>query len=130
MLAPNQSWTYRAPNGFENSRLVIGAILSCADQGRIVCFSAHGVPGRDANGSPAAVTIPFLPMTEEAFMATALAEDGCGDPAPGFSPALNIWSQDPQGLSVFTVHFDGHLDRLIARQMAELIEAGKARTAA
>jgi hypothetical protein len=64
--------------------------------------------------------IPFLPMTEPAFMASVIALDGAAEPPESFAQKLQEWSDDPRGLSTFTVPFEGFLDRMIALQMAEI----------
>jgi len=120
-LAATQQWTYRAPQGFEQSRLVIGALLTFEDRPSIVCCSVSGAPRRNPDGSVEAVTIPFLPLAEQAFRASIIAADGTAPPPDAFFEALEQWADDPRGLSTFTVTFDGYLDRLIARQMAAII---------
>lgn len=119
--ATRQSWTYAAPAGFEDSRLVVGAIVTFDGWERIVCCSVTGAPRRLACGTTERVTIPFLPLSEKAFRATVSALDGESDPPESFAAALAEWSADGRGLSVFTVPFDGTLDRLIARQMAAIV---------
>lgn len=121
-LATGQKWTYRAPAGFEGSRVVVGAILSFADRERIICCSVSGAPRRLPCGAIDLVTIPFLPMTERAFHATVAFPDGTGDLPLGFAGALADWSDDSRGLTTFTVPFEGFLDRMIAMQMAAIIE--------
>lgn len=120
--ATNQRWTYAAPESFEHSRIVIGAIVTCPENDRIICVSVTGAPRREPTGELTAVTIPFLPLTEAAFAETVREPDGLADPAPGFADALATWSRDERGLSMFTVPFDGFLDKLIARQMTEIVE--------
>lgn len=120
-FAAGQRWTYRAPQGFEASRLVIGAILKFEDSGSIVCCSVTGAPRRHADGTMDVVTIPFLPMTAEALSATVLAPDGMEEPPASFAEKLQEWVNDPRGLSTFTVPFDGYLDHLIAHQMAKIV---------
>jgi len=120
-LAAGQQWTYRAPEGFAASRMVIGALLSFADGERVVCACVTGAPQRTPQGGIEIVTIPFLPMTEAAFRASAVALDGAADVAPGFAAALDDWSNDPRGLTTFTVPFEGFLDRMIALQMAAIV---------
>lgn len=116
-----QRWTYRPPAGFEGSRIVIGAIVSFREHSSIVCCSVLSAPRRLANNGIDRVTIPFLPLSEAALLATVVALDGVADLPHGFEPALADWRGDERGLSVFTVPFDGFLDRLIARQMAAII---------
>jgi hypothetical protein len=119
-----QRWTYRAPEGFENSRIVIGAIVSFEDGERVVCCSVEGAPQREPDGSVGRVLIPFLPMTEAAFAATAVAADGEAAAPAEFAAGYEAWKADARGLSYFTVHFDGFLDKMIARQMAEIVGKG------
>jgi hypothetical protein len=119
-LAAGQSWIYRAPAGFESSRLVIGAIASFDDQRSIVCAAAIHAPRRHADGHIEQVTIPFLPMTEAAFRASVVELEGTGELPESFAEKLGEWSNDPKGLSTFTVPFNGFLDQMIAHQMAEI----------
>ena len=67
------------------------------------------------------VTIPFLPMTEAALQATVVAEDGASAPVEGFERAFAEWRDDGRGFSIFTVPFEGELDRMIAMQMAAIL---------
>lgn len=120
-LAAGQQWTYRTPAGFETSRLVIGAIVSFQDHEPVVCCAVTDAPRRHADGHYEPVTIPFLPLTKAAFRATVGAPDAVAEPPPGFAEALSTWRDDPRGLSIFTVPFEGSLDRMIALQMAAII---------
>jgi hypothetical protein len=119
-LSAGQCWTYRAPQGFEASRLIIGAIVAFGGKRSIVCCSVTGAPRRRADGSYEAIVIPFLPMTEPAFRASVVELDGVADPPELFAQKLQEWGDDPRGLTTFTVPFEGFLDRMIALQMAEI----------
>lgn len=119
-FAAGQSWTYRAPAGFESSRLLIGAIATFARDRNIVCCAVVHAPRRHADGHLEMVTIPFLPMTDAAFEASVIALDGEADLPEGFVGKLEEWSNDPKGLTAFTVPFEGFLDQMIAHQMAEI----------
>ena len=118
-----QVWRYAAPQGFEASRMLIGAILSFEDGERVVCCSVEGAPKRLPDGGLAPITIPFLPMAEEAFARSVL--DLAGEaPAPSaFVEAYTEWKTDPKGFSCFSVPFEGFLDRMIAQQMAQIVGA-------
>lgn len=121
-FAASQQWSYRAPSGHEGASIVIGAIATCASGEHIICFSALDVPKATPSGDFEKITIPFIPMRESAFEATVqtlLAEDA--DPPADFSEALRRWSEDQRGLSIFTVPFEGDLDRMIALQMAAIV---------
>jgi hypothetical protein len=119
-LHAGQCWTYRAPSGFETSRLVIGAIVTFDGDRSIVCCGVTGAPRRHADGRVEAVVIPFLPMTEQAFRASVVAFEGAAEPPQTFAAKLDEWGNDPRGLTTFTVPFEGYLDRMIALQMAEI----------
>lgn len=120
-LAAGQRWTYRTPEGHERSRMVIGAIAKFEGGRNIVCAAVSEAPRRHADGTTEVVTIPFLPMTEAAFRASVLALDGMSELPPDFAERLAEWSNDPRGLSAFTVAFEGHLDLMIAHQMEEIV---------
>ncbi len=120
-FAAGQQWTYRAPEGYETSRIVIGAVATCANNRQIICFSVTDAPRYGDDGSAQIVTIPFVPMSEDAFSETVVEQCGEADPPETFSEALANWSNDPRGLSVFTVPFEGGLDRMIALQMAAIV---------
>jgi len=118
-LAAGQCWIYRAPEGFESSRLLIGAIATF-DHGSIVCAAAIHAPRRHVDGHIEVVTIPFLPMSEAAFRASVVALEGMGELPESFAEHLEAWSKDPRGLTTFTVPFYGYLDQMLAQQMAEI----------
>lgn len=125
-FAAGQRWTYRTPSGFETSRLTIGALLTFPGQPRVMCCSVSGAPRRKPDRSVDTVTIPFLPMTEQAIRDTVLAYDGEAEPAAQFMQALEAWQSDPRGLTTFTVPFEGFLDRMIALQMAAIVSRSAA----
>jgi hypothetical protein len=119
-LRAGQRWTYRAPEGFESSRLIIGAIVTF-DSGRtVMCCSVLGAPGDSASGART-VNIPFMPMTESALRATVVAYDGTAEPCASFAEKLQAWGSDPRGFTTFTVPFEGSLDKMIAQQMAAIM---------
>ena len=74
-LAAGQSWTYRAPAGFECSRLIIGAVVSFEDERTIICAAASNIPTRQAKSNAEKANIAFIPMSEAAFRASVLACD-------------------------------------------------------
>ncbi|MBU1211725.1 MAG: hypothetical protein KJ587_10690 [Alphaproteobacteria bacterium] len=119
--AAGQLWTYRTPAGFEHSRIVIGAVATCGDGQHIICFSVTDAPRTGPSGQIDTVTIPFIPMSEDAFQATVRELAGQADPPDSFSQGLMVWSEDARGLSIFTVPFEGFIDRMIALQMAAIV---------
>lgn len=114
-------WTYRAPAGFERSRIIVGAVVTFAGREPIVCCAVPGAPRRCPDGSVETVTIPFLPMAASALAESVVARDGGADLPADFAPAFENWQSDPRGLSVFTVPFEGSLETLIAKQMANIV---------
>ncbi len=127
-FAAGQRWTYRPPPGFEASRIVIGAVVSFGVHDRVVCAAVAGAPRRQSYGSVDTVNIAFLPFSHAAFAATVVAPDGMDVPPAAFAAEMEHWASDPRGLSTFTVPFDGYLDKLIARQMADIVGPGGAAT--
>lgn len=120
-FAAGQSWSYRAPKGFETSRLLIGAIATFDGERNIICCAAIHAPRRHADGHLDMITIPFLPLTEAAFQASVVAlDEGPAEIPESFVERLTEWSNDANGLTAFTVPFDGFLDQLIVSQMAEI----------
>jgi hypothetical protein len=113
-------WSYRAPQGFEDSRILVGAVLCYQDRRAIVCCAVYGAPRKNPDGSISASTIPFIPMWSEALSASVINCEGHGELPGAFAPALDSWSRDERGLAAFSVPFEGRLDLMIARQMQEI----------
>jgi hypothetical protein len=120
LLVAGSTWTYRHVPGFEDSRLVIGALVRFEAGRDIACVSITGAPQRDHDGALVARDIPLLPMTVEALRATVVAQASPVAVPAGFADAFEAWQDDARGSTFFTVPFEGHLDRMIARQMADL----------
>lgn len=124
-FAAGERWSYRPPRGFEDSRIVIGAVVSFTDHEPVICCAVQGAPRRLPDGRIESVTIPFLPISATALAASVTARDGEGNLPAGFAEAFQSWQNDSRGLSVFTVPFEGRLDALIARQMAKSLEPAR-----
>ncbi|MCH9765689.1 MAG: hypothetical protein K0U34_06830 [Alphaproteobacteria bacterium] len=120
-LAAGQSWRFNATHGFDDARIIIGALVTLPAGGRIVCFSVTRAPTKLSDGTIAEAMISFVPMAEPAFRATVIANEGMATPPQEFSDELTAWQRDERGLTIFTVPFDGCLDRLLANQAASLI---------
>jgi hypothetical protein len=118
-FAAGQRWIYRAAPGLETSRITIGAVVTF-NGGRIMCCSVSYAGRALPNGTLERVHIPFLPLSEPALAGTVIAFDGLGELPDTFAARLQDWSQDPRGMSTFTVPFDGYLDNLINQQVAKL----------
>lgn len=121
LISAGQAWIYRAPAGFEASRLIVGAIARFADREAIVCVAVTDALQRRPDGSIGRATIPFLPIGEGAFRASITALDGEAALPEAFAEGLAVWQDDARGLSCFTVPFEGSLDHMIARQMALIV---------
>jgi len=121
-VSAGQKWLYRAPPGFEPSRMVVGAIVRFSDSAPIICCEVTEAPRRLPDATVDVVTIPFLPMTEDAFLASVVELDGMAEVGESFQTALADWQEDPRGMSAFTVPFEGHLNHLIARQMEAILQ--------
>jgi len=117
-----QQWAYRAAPEISDSRLVIGALVDFAGGRRIACCAVMGALQRGPDGASERVTIPFLPLTIEALAETVTRLEGPGEPPADFATHLAAWNDDPRGASYFTVPFEGSLERMIALQMAALVE--------
>ena len=77
-------WRYRAPAGFEQSRMLIGAVVSFADAEPIVCCAVVEAPRLLPDGTVDSVNIPFLPLTAGAMRSSVVARDGEGVLPLGF----------------------------------------------
>jgi len=120
-FSAGECWTYRAPDGFDRSRIIVGAVVTFADREPVVCCAIRAAPRRLPDGRIETVTIPFLPMAASALAASVVARDGEADLPADFAPAFESWRTDSRGLTVFTVPFEGWFDSLIARQMASIV---------
>ncbi|MFM9940844.1 MAG: hypothetical protein ACKVP7_15275 [Hyphomicrobiaceae bacterium] len=126
MFTVGQRWRYPVPEDLAQSRLIIGAILVFEGATRLICTCVTHALQTGPTGDITIVTIPFLPMTEAALAATVTDLDGDGEVAPEFAAQFQAWHEDGRGLSYFTVPFEGSLDRMIARQMADIADASMA----
>lgn len=115
-----QTWTYAAAEPMVDSRITIGALVEFESGQMLACCSVTGALQKRPDGTIERVTIPFLPMTLDALRRTVVALDGDGTVADAFTAHFEVWSEDPRGVSYFTVPFEGTLERMIALQMAEI----------
>lgn len=115
-IAAGQSWRYRAPAGFEDSRIVVGAIVRFEKGENIVCCSVNKLP-RKANGHASdTMALPFLPLTESAFRASVAEPDGVGELPDTFAKRLLTWAEDANGMVAFKVPFSGSLEQMVELQ--------------
>jgi hypothetical protein len=111
MFAAGQRWTYRAPAGFEASRIVIGAVVQFGAHESVVCVAVAGAARQQSDGTAQPANIAFLPFSSTAFAQTVLSLE------------LEAWAGDKRGMTLFTVPLDGTVDKLLARQMAEIVQS-------
>ena len=107
-----QLWTYPSPEGFEDSRVLIGGIMSLENADDIICVSVlnAAVPRRQAQVSRA--TIPFLPFTRTAMEKTVLELDGSDEVPEEFDQAFEAWKDDTNAKDFFTVALPALLSEL------------------
>lgn len=120
-IAAGQCWQFDTSHGFDDARIIIGALVTPQQGERIICFTVTRAPTTLDGGIASDAMISFIPMTESAFRQTITEPDGSASPPPEFSDELQAWQSDERGLTIFTVPFDGCLDRLLARQAASVI---------
>ncbi len=118
-LAPGQTWIYRPPTGFDSSRMVIGAVVPLADNSNLVCCSVLDAP-RDGGQTPGdTVNILFLPMTESAFRASVVGQDGPRSLPAEFKAMFDQWLAETGGRAAFSVPFTGRLDAMVDLEFAQ-----------
>jgi hypothetical protein len=119
-----QAWRYVAPDGREQSCLIVGAIVRFPERRTVVCCAAIDKRASDHARDMAATpptAIAFIPMTEAAFRASITHLDSERNEVPdSFFDEFDKWHGDPRGMRVFDVTFEGSLERMIARQMARI----------
>lgn len=118
-LVAGQSWIYRPPQGFESSRMVVGAVVPMDDGLNLVCCSVRDAPRRADAGADERTNILFLPMTETAFRASVTEVDGPGEVPAEFSERFNQWVSDTRGRAAFTVPYSGSLEQMIELEFSK-----------
>ncbi|MGE0024147.1 MAG: hypothetical protein AB7S70_11025 [Hyphomicrobium sp.] len=124
-IATGQSWRYRAPEGFEESRLVVGAIVRFERGENIVCCSVSKLPRKLNGAAHETITLPFLPLTESAFRASVSEQDGVGDLPESFPKRLLMWAEDEKGMVAFKVPFAGNLEQMVELQFGRRTDAAR-----
>ena len=114
--AIGQSWTYPVPEGFESSRIVVGAIEGEGEQ-TIICVSVTDVPVPHPDGGIGRTTIAFMPFTSQALDATVIGQDGDLTVPDGFEEAHGEWLEDPEGQRCFDVPFPVILSKLFQQML-------------
>ena len=108
-----QSWIYEAPRGFEQSRIIIGAILTFASHEPVICASVTDAPMTNENGELQPLTIPFLPFSKTAFDQTVLHIDGTAVLPSSFRDNYKSWKTDQKGLGFINIPFKGLLRNMV-----------------
>ena len=112
-----QAWVYKAPKGFDESRIVVGAILTFARHDPVICAAVTQAPMLDSTGMVHPLTIPFLPFSKSAFDQTVLNIDGSLKLPKDFDSYYTCWKSDQKGLGYINTPF-----KSLLRNMAENLE--------
>ncbi len=111
--AVGQVWTWPIPEGFEDSRIIIGAVETLEDGEEVICIAATAAPVPRREGKVARMTIPFLPFSKKAMDTTVLELDGNeGELPEDFHLALQHWKMDPANRIFFQEPFPTLLSTL------------------
>ncbi len=108
-----QSWIYEAPKGFEESRIIIGAILTFAGHEPVICAAVTGAPMKNETGDVHPLTIPFLPFSKTAFDQTVKSYDGMKELPASFRENYKSWKTDQKGLGFINIPFKGLLRNMV-----------------
>lgn len=109
---PGQAWLYPTPEGFEDSRIIIGAIEPVQDSEPLICVTISNAPVPQPDGRIAKATIPFMPFTQTALDATILRMDKVSGVAEEFQAPYEAWCEDPEGKGFFNISFPALLAQL------------------
>ncbi len=124
-----QSWIYEAPKGFDNSRIIVGAILTFSSHEPVICACVTSAPLKNSEGEVRPLTIPFLPFSKTAFDQTVMEKDGMAELPAGFMDNYKSWKTDARGLGFINIPFKDLLrnmaDGLEQQQQAMQQKAGK-----
>lgn len=102
-LIPGQVWTYEAPEGFEDSRIIIGSMDDIPEHGEIVCISVTNAPiPQGASGAVDGSTLPFIPFSREAVVKTVLKMEGNSELHKDFADYYSSWRSETGGKDYFT----------------------------
>ncbi len=111
-FAVGQVWTYPHPEGFGESRIVIGAIDKVEDGDDIICIAVTSAPVPRRKGLVSRANIPFLPFSQTAIEETVLLQEGTQEIPEEFEQAYENWKADTNGRDFFQVPFPTLLSEL------------------
>ncbi len=116
--AVGQVWRFDAPKGFEDARLIIGAILTFAQHEPVICAAVTDAPMLDEKGKVKRMAIPFLPFSKSAFDQTVTSLEGQGEVPNFFHESYEKWKADKEGFGYLNVPFKGLLTSMVEDLMA------------
>jgi hypothetical protein len=108
-----QSWSYETLPGFEDSRIVIGAIENVPEFGEIICIRLTNAPLPLPGGSaPDKADIPFIPFARDAIDQSVKKMEGMVETDPGFADLHKGWLAETQGEDFMPIPVPMFLDML------------------
>lgn len=115
--AVGQSWAYAALPGFEQSRIVIGAIVANENVGEVICVTLVDVPLIQNQGAaPEPATIDFVPFARSAIDDSVTGTPGQAAPSPIFAELHENWMEETEGDDYLTISVPIFLDILMATE--------------
>jgi hypothetical protein len=115
--AVGQSWAYAARPGFEQSRIVIGAIEANADVGQVICVTLLDVPLIHAKGEPPQPsTIDFVPFARSAIDESVTGAPAAGQVSPIFAELHGEWKEETEADDYLTIPVPVFLEILEAAE--------------
>ena len=110
-----QSWSYETPPGYEDSRIVIGAIEEVEGVGEIICIRLTNAPLPSPGSSGAQKgDIGFIPFTREAIDKSVKKMEGKVEVGDDFEAIKADWLADTKGEDYMPIPVPLFLDMLAA----------------
>ncbi len=111
-----QSWSYKTLPGFENSRILIGAIEEeIPEIGEVICISLTHAPMPSTASSVAEMaTIPFIPFARDAIDQSVIKLDGDDTLPENFEDLRADWKSETDGEDFLPVSVPVFLDMLVS----------------
>ncbi len=111
-----QSWSYKTLPGFENSRILIGAIeKEIPEIGEVICITLTNAPlPNPGSSSPDKATIPFIPFARDAIDQSVIKLDGDEKLPDHFEDLRTDWKSETDGEDFLPVSVPVFLDMLVS----------------
>ncbi len=98
-LQPGQVWTFDAPEGQADARLIVSQIEDHAEHGPVVHISIVNVSAvHPQTGAPTLVSIMHMAFARAAVKSSVNTLDGDSDPPEYFEAALDYWRSVKPGV--------------------------------